>query len=241
VRGRRQAGAIAVTKKEWLAKTEKDWLAAKTVLDLGLYRSASGKRRKWRLFGCACASRTLVYLPDPCFRSAIVSAEKFADGELTWTKIKQVRKEVTSAQKKLNKTGVREEQNEAIAAILEALAKEPLNALSADEQARYAFAAAARPKWEKGHDREERQQLALAYDIFPNPFRPIATDSAWLTSTVRQLADAIYEERAFDRLPILADALEDAGCSNAEILSHCRGLGPHVLGCWVVDLLLGRE
>jgi hypothetical protein len=89
---------------------------------------------------------------------------------------------------------------------------------------------------------EQHRQSALVRDIFgPLPFRPIALDRPWLTSTVTSLATAIYEERAFDRLPILADALEDAGCTNADILSHCRGPGPHVLGCWVVDLLLGKE
>jgi hypothetical protein len=55
------------------------------------------------------------------------------------------------------------------------------------------------------------------------------------------LARGIYAERAFDRLPILADALQDAGCDNADVLAHCRGRGPHVLGCWVVDRLLKKE
>jgi hypothetical protein len=63
----------------------------------------------------------------------------------------------------------------------------------------------------------------------------------WNDGIVIKLAQAIYEERAFDRLPILADALEEAGCSDTEILAHCRGPGPHVRGCWVVDLLLGKE
>jgi len=64
---------------------------------------------------------------------------------------------------------------------------------------------------------------------------------AWLTSTVTSLAQSIYQERAFDRLPILADALEDSGCTNPDILNHCRQPGEHVRGCWVVDLLLGKE
>jgi hypothetical protein len=55
------------------------------------------------------------------------------------------------------------------------------------------------------------------------------------------LAQAIYEERAFDRLPILADALEESGCYNADLLAHCRSDGPHVRGCWAVDLVLGKE
>jgi len=78
-------------------------------------------------------------------------------------------------------------------------------------------------------------------DIFGNPFRPIAIDPRWLTSTVVDLASAIYQEKAFDRMPILADALMDAGCDNEEIIAHCRGEGPHVRGCWAVDLLLGKS
>ena len=80
----------------------------------------------------------------------------------------------------------------------------------------------------------------LVREVFGNPFRLVTLDRAWLTSTVTALAQAIYDERAFDRLPILADALEDAGCGNQDILGHCRGPGPHVRGCWVVDLLLGK-
>ena len=83
-------------------------------------------------------------------------------------------------------------------------------------------------------------QGILLRDIFGNPFRPVALEPAWLTSTVLALASGIYEERAFDRLPILADALMDAGCDHADILDHCRGDGPHVRGCWVVDLILGK-
>jgi hypothetical protein len=78
-------------------------------------------------------------------------------------------------------------------------------------------------------------------EIFGNPFRPVILNTAWRTSTVTALAQAIYEDRAFDRLPILADALEDAGCTDADILGHCRGGGEHVRGCWVVDLVLGKE
>jgi hypothetical protein len=55
------------------------------------------------------------------------------------------------------------------------------------------------------------------------------------------MAEVIYADSAFDRLPVLADALEEAGCTISDILDHCRGPGPHVRGCWVVDLLLGKE
>jgi hypothetical protein len=63
----------------------------------------------------------------------------------------------------------------------------------------------------------------------------------WNDGIVRKIAQAIYDERAFDRLPILADALEDAGCDNADLLTHCHSGGEHVRGCWVVDLLLGKS
>lgn len=81
-------------------------------------------------------------------------------------------------------------------------------------------------------------------DIFGNPFRRVTVDPAWLAwndGTVVKMAQCIYEDRAFDQLPILADALEEAGCVDTGILRHCRQEGEHVRGCWVVDLLLGKH
>jgi hypothetical protein len=88
----------------------------------------------------------------------------------------------------------------------------------------------------------------LLREIAGNPFRPVALDPAWRTPTVTALATAAYDERILpagtlepDRLAILADAFEDAGCDNADILGHLRSPGPHVRGCFVVDLLLQKE
>jgi hypothetical protein len=78
-------------------------------------------------------------------------------------------------------------------------------------------------------------------DAIALPFRLVTFDPGWRIPEVVASAQAIYDGRAFDRLPILADALEEAGCENREILDHCRMPGPHVRGCWVVDLLLGKE
>jgi hypothetical protein len=81
-------------------------------------------------------------------------------------------------------------------------------------------------------------------EIFSNPFRPVTLNHAYLTwndRTIPKLAQSIYAERAFGRLPILADALEEAGCQDQEILAHCRQPGEHVRGCWVVDLILDKE
>jgi hypothetical protein len=81
----------------------------------------------------------------------------------------------------------------------------------------------------------------MVREIFGNPFSPIHFNPSWRRQHVLTLAEKIYDERAFDRLPILADALEQAGCENQEVLNHCRESGPHVRGCWVVDAVLGKE
>jgi hypothetical protein len=89
--------------------------------------------------------------------------------------------------------------------------------------------------------RERGEQCGLIRCVLGNPFRPATIASSWLTPTVLALAVGIDADRAFDRLPILADALQDAECDNADILAHCRGPGPHVRGCWVVDMVLGKK
>jgi hypothetical protein len=81
----------------------------------------------------------------------------------------------------------------------------------------------------------------LLRDIFGNPFRRATVLPSWRTATVTALAEASYAERGIDRLPILGDALEDAGCTDTAILDHLRGPGPHVRGCWALDLLLGKQ
>jgi len=81
----------------------------------------------------------------------------------------------------------------------------------------------------------------LLCDVIGDPFRPVSLDPAWLTPAVTSVVKVIYDERRFEDLPILADALEDASCGDQQILGHLRGPRPHVRGCWVVDLLLGKE
>ena len=84
-------------------------------------------------------------------------------------------------------------------------------------------------------------QPRLIRDVIENPFRSVVFNPAWQTPSVLGLACTVYENRAFDSLPILADALSDAGCDQEEVLAHCRSEGPHVRGCWVLDRLLGKE
>jgi hypothetical protein len=91
---------------------------------------------------------------------------------------------------------------------------------------------------------EQHAQCELLREIFHGPCRAVFFRCAWTTwrdGVARQMAHAIYNERAFERLPILADALEEAGCDSAELLAHLRGPGPHCRGCWALDLVLGKE
>ena len=87
---------------------------------------------------------------------------------------------------------------------------------------------------------ERRAQCELLRDIVGNPFRSITMDPEWLTPALIQHAQAIYHDRAFDRLPILAYALEEAGCDDPAMLNHLRATGPHCRGCWVLDLALWK-
>jgi hypothetical protein len=95
---------------------------------------------------------------------------------------------------------------------------------------------------------EGREQARLLREVIGNPFRPVSLDPAWSTPAVVQLAQAAYDNRLLPSglldhtgLAVLADALEEAGCDNADLLSHLRGPGPHVRGCWALDLVLGKE
>jgi hypothetical protein len=110
------------------------------------------------------------------------------------------------------------------------------------------------PRLKQWHERlpgVRQVASSLLRDLLSNPYRPVAADPAWLSwngGAVVQLAEAAYEERALPsgeldpaRLAVLADALEEAGCADPVILAHLRGPGPHVRGCWAVDLLLGKK
>ena len=94
------------------------------------------------------------------------------------------------------------------------------------------------------HDAVQEEQATMwpqLLDVFGNAYQSVTLAPRWRTTNVHELARTIYDEEAFDRLPILADALEDAGCTDRDILDHCRQPGEHVRGCWVVDLVLGKK
>jgi hypothetical protein len=85
-----------------------------------------------------------------------------------------------------------------------------------------------------------RAMRPVFFEHFGDPRSPVGRDPSWLTSTVLKLAEGMYASRDFSPMPILADALMDAGCGNDDVLNHCRSNSPHVRGCWVVDLVLGK-
>ena len=90
-------------------------------------------------------------------------------------------------------------------------------------------------------DTELLRQHGVVRDIFGNPFRPTDFDPTWRSGPSTGIASRMYGARDFTAMPILADAIEDAGCVNAGILAHCREPAVHVRGCWVVDAVLGKE
>src|SRR5262245_27794697 len=90
-----------------------------------------------------------------------------------------------------------------------------------------------------GHVPAELHSVELVREVFGNPFRPVRFEPRWQTTTVRDLARGMYRARDFSGMPVLADALEDAGCVDPAVLAHCRREANHVRGCWVLDGLLG--
>jgi hypothetical protein len=213
-------------------RTEAGWLACTypgSMLPHVLTRSA----RKLRLFAVACCRRVWNLLPDARSRRAVEAAELWADGLLG-------RKELRAAHEAANRVPLRSGGRIAWAPRAAARAALPRK----DQVSLTAAFARWAVEGTRTRQEEERYQCDLLRDVFGYPFRAVAFDPAWLAwqgGAVVQVAQAIYNENRFQDLPVLADALEDAGCDNAEVLAHCRGGGIHVRGCFVVDLLLDRS
>ncbi len=217
--------------------TEKQWLTSKSPDSL---IDSCRDRRKLRLLACACARRMLTALPpDTAFEAIIDVAEAYADNPATRPLAVAARKPVRDAVKRL-KDAKKPEPLAKGAYILTDLTNDVLEGFTAG---------VANAAWVMAHKNavvrtatkvEKAAQAALLRDIY-NRYFDGAFDTAWRTETAVGLADTMYNPRTFAAMPILADALQDAGCEDAAILSHCRGGGPHVRGCWVVDLVLGKS
>lgn len=219
-----------MTAAEWLACTDADAMLE--------FLQLAGNPRKSRLFGVACCRHIWHLMDDARSRNAVVTAEWSIDGLAD-------EEEMFSA------------YSAAGDAIGDLIGQADLSAYAPSAAAGWLAECCAGPhsyKWTSVARfilDAKADKVAWLRDIFGNPFRPVTIDPAWTTwnnCTVVKLAEAIYQDRDLPsgcldagRMAILADALEDAGCSDEDILPHCRGPGPHVRGCWVVDLLLGKK
>lgn len=227
-----------MTEEEWLAEQKRPKEMLSRLLQLGREHRAEASERKLRLFVCGCCRLMWDPLDDIVLRPALAVAERFADNEAEPIELqKSFKKAVLLLNERMREPGARRASHATEIVTIACAA----NAKSAAFRAtRFPVDLADRSMW--GIEGEAIVRHLLR-DIFGNPFRPVAVKRewvAWANRTVEAVARSIYEERAFDRMPILADALEEAGCVNAGVLLHCRGDGRHVRGCWVVDLLLGK-
>jgi hypothetical protein len=209
--------------------TESEWRTAFEPHAMLEFLQKNGKvtDRKLRLFAVAC-SRRVWDLIDALGRAAVEAAETFADGLVGPEEMRAARLACQGAGGQ---------------SAWYASASNP--AIAARNAARSAQSGV---KAQIGSDTQQLlAQAELVREIFGsslgNSFHPATIDSAWPAwngGPAAKIAQAIYDERAFERMTILADALEKAGCDNEEMLSHLRGPGPHVRGCWVLDLILGK-
>jgi hypothetical protein len=191
------------------------------------------------MFACATARGIWRLFPGERTRFVVTVSENYADGLVTKAILKAARKKASRCERSTAATDAFMAAQEA--AICAANDVSYLALGMPVEEAIIQGYLTKTPAGELLATQVRADQSAYLRDIFGNPFRAVTLDPAWQTATVVSLAQAIYEDRAFDRMPILADALEDGGCTNADVLTHCRQPGEHVRGCWVVDLLLGKQ
>jgi hypothetical protein len=250
-----------MTEAEWLACADPGPMLRSLfpLVKPGVAGSLAGSEERFRRFAVACCRR-LERLLGPDELRALDLLDRFADlGEHADLRAaRAARRDGEWALRgalpdradapTLNRYRTRELANRIVRTCTEG---RPTRAAMAHGEASVAAAKArgldAEPplsdqEWyDLGPDPAERAvQSDLLRDVFGNPFRPGRWDPSWRTETTTSLARRIYDAREFSAMPILADALEDAGCTSADVLGHCRGPGLHVRGCWVVGLVLGK-
>jgi hypothetical protein len=242
--------------------TDWEWLMATDPTPMLRFLWDKASSRKLRLFVCGCCYRIWHLIPVQSGQAAVRTAESYADTNTDYMKLSEIKREVVQSIQNAPAPSDSFIRSHAVRSPLQAAAYAAsisLPALEATNGAKWAVdavgwsslngmpSAVARraSRWKarkaSAEIEERKAQASLMRCIFGNPFRPVTATPSWLTSTVVDLAEYIYKERAFERLPILADALMDAGCDNEDVLNHCRSEGPHCRGCWPVDLLTGRK
>ena len=232
--------------------TEEDWLKdndPQAALDR-LRGSGRASDRKLRLFACGYWRRCLplLYLQEADLRrieGAVEAAERHAEGLAPVAEMAPLRRLGLGVAAGTGRSAA-EGALQSVAQRMRWLSQAPWGyrqwVWTAEREWTAAEGLVVRQATEERRVAVRAIQLSLFRDLF-GMSRPAAADASWLAwndGTVVKLAQAIHNDHRFGDLPILADALEDAGCTNAELLGHLRGPGPHVRGCWVVDLLLGK-
>lgn len=221
--------------------TEEEWLGCKLPKVMLRCPELNCSDRKLRLYCCACIRALPVDFADGSRGCAADVGEGIADGRIS--KEEQAKAEVAFRADYMN-------YGDSFASWVYA-SELTYVAVKLEFLWGFLIATSARDTAEKSRreamieeaialEHLDRLQPILLRDIIGNPFRPVAFDPAWRTDTVTALARTMYESREFSAMPILADALQDTGCDSTDILNHCRSDGPHVRGCWVVDLVLGK-
>jgi hypothetical protein len=217
--------------------TEAEWLACEDLQRLIKSRRHSSYDRKLRLFACACVRNVKDHLSDGPWLAAVQVAESFADDPSCKAELDEMYHSSTRVWGEAGhdwaaiiSTGLTVLTPEAGWAALHASSHSCKVGVPKGRASRKAAMAAIR-----------QHNLTLFRCVFGNPFRQVACLPEWRTGTALAIAQQMYESRDFSAMPILADALQDAGCDNDDILNHCRDpQATHVRGCWVVDLVLGK-
>jgi hypothetical protein len=233
--------------------TEVEWLDCTDPQPMMELLKGKASDRKLRLFAVACCRRIWNLLTHEQSRRVVEFAERYADGNASVDQMQEAGNGSYDAyhrcRSEVNRTaeaaGVCGGFNEGIATAAAAV-NGIVDTEDAFRSTRYladntSEAVGFVAEEQEVKQEESQHQAGLLRDIFGNPFHHITIDPSWQTPTVKALTQTIYTDRAFDQMPSLAEALEKAGCDNPEILGHCRGPGPHVRGCWALDLVLGKE
>jgi hypothetical protein len=230
---------------------EREWLEEDDVVSMLAFLGRRASRRKLRLFVCDCCRRMYHYslprniifrllcsnmIPPKEYLAAVDVAERYADGLASAEQLEVARQAAERAADKSTKPN--EARWHYIACQAASRGSTAPHAVVATNAYYCPFLA-----WSS--EDEVFAQAESLRDIFGNPFVAQRIEAAWLRwndGTVRRIAEGIYEERAFGRMPVLADALLDSGCDNEAMLEHCRKQeGVHARGCWVLDAILGRK
>jgi hypothetical protein len=223
--------------------TEAEWLGCTEPQRMLEFLRGKASDRKLRLFACSCCYRLdcLSQFDDDRLH-AVKCAELYADGNASAEALALAMSRMWGHEPLSAAEAVESACDSAMAIPLGDVAQAADAVVQCLGETCHYFTASER---EADQKTERSAQCDVLRDLFGNPFCPPEPVPpavlAWNDEAIPRIAQGIYDGRAFDRLPILADALLDAGCDDEELLAHCRSEGPHVKGCWAVDLILGRQ